>query len=470
MKFRYFYQQMAAFFIVIMAMVVIMGFSFLQFSKTTTYKNTEIQLYGYAEALISGDLQKNQLDTGQLILKNQEVTLTVFNSNDTMIYPETAKTYTSGISKKDFKKLANGERISLTIRQTDFYGNNRQLAIVYLPFFNENNNEFSGFVAVSSPISGIEATLAALRNNLFTAFLISSLGAVVLSLMFAKYQVNRINRLRTATHTVAEGNFDIHLESNNKDEFDDLAADFNLMAESLKTSQEEIELQENRRRQFMADVAHEMRTPLTTINGLLEGLEHDMIPDNQKKRSLELMHNESKRLIRLVNENLDYEKIRSNQIYLHKHYFNAKETLEMIVEQLSLKAESSRNKLIIDCSPEVEIYADYDRFVQIVVNLTQNAIQFTQDGEIRLVGRMEDERSVIKVEDTGIGIEAKEVENIWERYFKADVSRKNTVYGESGLGLAIVQQLMNLHGATISVNSTPGKGTVFTLIFPLKEN
>ena len=217
------------------------------------------------------------------------------------------------------------------------------------------------------------------------------------------------------------------------------------MAESLKNTQEEIERQENRRRQFMADVAHEMRTPFTTINGLLEGLEHDMIPTNQKKRSLELMHNESKRLIRLVNENLDYEKIRSNQIYLHKQKFNAKATLEMIVEQLSMKAESAKNVLIIDCPSDVQIYADYDRFVQIVVNLTQNAIQFTQEGEIRLVGRMEDGHSIIKVEDTGIGIDAKEVENIWERYFKADVSRKNTVYGESGLGLAIVQQLMNCY-------------------------
>nr|WP_034553326.1 HAMP domain-containing sensor histidine kinase [Carnobacterium funditum] len=469
MKFKYFYQQMLAFFMVIMTMLIIMGFSFLQFSKNTTYNNTEEQLYGYAAALVSGDLQKSQLDNGQLILKNQEVTLTVFDNNDLMIYPETVKNYASGISKEDFKKLEKGQRISLKIRQTDFYGNDRQLAIVYLPFFTQDSNTFSGFVAVSSPISGIEATLTALRNNLFAAFLFSSLGAVILSLLFAKYQVNRINRLRSATHTVAEGNFDIHLKNNNKDEFDDLAGDFNLMAESLKASQKEIEHQENRRRQFMADVAHEMRTPLTTINGLLEGLEYDMIPSNQKKRSIELMHNETRRLIRLVNENLDYEKIRSNQIFLHKQHFNAKETLEMVVEQLSLKAESAKNVLKIDCPSDVEIYADYDRFVQIIVNLTQNAIQFTQEGEIKLIGRMEDGRSMIKVEDTGIGIDTKEVQNIWERYYKADVSRKNTVYGESGLGLAIVQQLVNLHGATISVDSILGKGTIFTLIFPFEN-
>src|SRR5699024_7689387 len=125
------------------------------------------------------------------------------------------------------------------------------------------------------------------------------------------------------------------------DEFDDLAADFNTMVDSLKSSQEEIERLENRRRQFMADAAHEMRTPLTTINGLLEGIEHDMIPENQKQRSVQLMQNETRRLIRLVNENLDYEKIRSNQINLQKQTFNAFDALEMIIEQLKGKAEAS---------------------------------------------------------------------------------------------------------------------------------
>src|SRR5690606_20719883 len=98
MKLKYFYQQMLAFFTVIMTMLIILGFSFLQFAKNTTYRNTETQLYGYAEALIEGDLQTDQLDTGQIILKNQGVTLSVFNSEDQMIYPQAESNYSSGIS------------------------------------------------------------------------------------------------------------------------------------------------------------------------------------------------------------------------------------------------------------------------------------------------------------------------------------------------------------------------------------
>lgn len=216
----------------------------------------------------------------------------------------------------------------------------------------------------------------------------------------------------------------------------------------------------------MADAAHEMRTPLTTINGLLEGLEYDVFPEEQKKRSITLMQNETRRLIRLVNENLDYEKIRSNQITLSRYTFNVHDALESIVQQLSGKAEESGNKLTLDCPRELTVYADYDRFVQVIVNIVQNAIQFTKDGQISVIGLAGLKETVIEITDTGIGMTAEEVKNIWERYYKADVSRKNTKFGESGLGLAIVQQLMNLHDGKVTVESVPDQGTTFRLSFP----
>lgn len=468
MKMKYFYQQMLAFFVVMITLLIIMTIIFLEFTRNSTYHDTEELLFGYAEALVDGDLQEDQLEDAQFVLQNQEVVVTVFNNGNQMIYPSTSVPYSSGISDENFAQLKKGERITLTIQDQDFFGNQVEIALVYLPFFSQINGEFAGFIGISSPISGIEESLREMRSNLFTAFIISSLGAIVIGLLFARYQVGRINRLRNATHRVAKGDFDVHLESSGKDEFDDLARDFNSMTHSLKESQQEIERQENRRRQFMADAAHEMRTPLTTINGLLEGLEHDMIPENQKTRSLQLMQNETRRLIRLVNENLDYEKIRSNQIYLRKQTFNVSQALTTIVEQLKGKAQSANNQLQISCSNELNIYADYDRFVQIVVNLVQNAIQFTENGVIGITAEKDLEGINIVITDTGIGMTEEEVRNIWERYYKADASRKSTQYGESGLGLAIVHQLIQLHDGKISVESTIGKGSKFTIHFPDK--
>ena len=122
------------------------------------------------------------------------------------------------------------------------------------------------------------------------------------------------------------------------------------MVEKLNVSMEEIENLENRRRQFMADVSHELRTPLTTIRGIIEGMRNDMISETEKEKGLQLASNETMRLIRLVNENLDYEKIRSNQITLIKQEIQLVELLEIIKDQLDGVAAEKKNDIIVDCS------------------------------------------------------------------------------------------------------------------------
>ena len=237
----------------------------------------------------------------------------------------------------------------------------------------------------------------------------------------------------------------------------------------MRESNEEIKRQEERRRQFFADAAHEMRTPLTTINGLLEGLAYDAIPEESKEKSIELMRNETKRLIRLVNENLDYEKIRSGQIELSKTEFDVVQVLNNIIKQLRNKAEQVGDKFELYTPDKLMVYADYDRLVQIIFNITQNAIQFTENGVISISAEKGNEETIIRISDNGIGMNEEQLRNIWERYYKADPSRKNTKYGESGLGLSIVHQLMQLHQGSVTVESKEGKGTTFTLRFPNKN-
>jgi signal transduction histidine kinase len=314
----------------------------------------------------------------------------------------------------------------------------------------------------------VETSVNSIVADLFKAFIIASIIAIIVSYFFATQQVKRINRMRSATKEVAAGNFDVVVPNRNRDEFDDLADDFNRMTVSLKESQDEIERQEERRKQFMADASHEMRTPLTTINGLLEGMQYNAIPENQREKAIKLMQNETSRLIRLVNENLDYEKIRTNQISILLQEFNATEAVATLLTQLSAKAEASGDQLILQTEEPIMVYADYDRFVQVMVNLIQNAIQFTKDGTIAVAITKLEKATEIKISDTGIGMSEDQVKNIWDRYYKADPSRKNTKYGESGLGLSIVQELVRLHNGTIEVSSELDKGTTFTVVFPDK--
>ncbi|MEI5992209.1 sensor histidine kinase [Enterococcus termitis] len=480
---KYLYQQLLAFWGVIILIILIVGTSFTQLTKKTMQDTNYEQLRGYAQSawktkdsinrypgMTDQELLNMSFTLSESVLSNQDVQFVFIDREMAIQYPvNTKRKLDYSLIESNWDSLMAGQQEYTTIDK-DIYGNKQMSSYVMLPVSQtnaqSNENTIIGALVITQPAKNVSDSVDAITANLFKGFIISSIVGLILSYFFASFQVKRINRMRKATKEITSGNFDIKLITHDKDEFDDLAEDFNKMAESLKESREEIDRQEDRRRQFMADASHEMRTPLTTINGLLEGLQYNAIPETQRENAIKLMQNETSRLIRLVNENLDYEKIRTNQISIVVKKFDATETLKNILTQLESKAVSANDTLILEADEAIDVYADYDRFVQIMVNIIQNAIQFTQDGEIRVHLQKGYLETIITISDTGIGMSEEQVQNIWDRYYKVDPSRKNTKYGESGLGLSIVQQLVRLHKGKISVASEEGKGTSFTISFP----
>ncbi|UQS83423.1 sensor histidine kinase [Bombilactobacillus thymidiniphilus] len=473
------YQYMLGFLIVVITCLSIVILTVFNYSENMAYKQTWGQLEGYSDNLqkmsLKFDANKqtienitpDTLDMFQDILADQKVKLAMFDNNGREIYPQA--TQNSVFSAKTWKLLESGH----VLRERNSHENQnmnvhrrRPMTYIIKPWFDQNNN-LVAVLWVGAEVSSIQTNINEIKQNLLLAFLGSILIAIVMSWFLANWQVKRIDRLRNATKRVAAGNFEVQISEDGQDEIDDLASDFNEMTHSLRKSNQEIKRQEERRKEFMADAAHEMRTPLTTINGLLEGIAYDAIPKESRKKSLELMRNETKRLIRLVNENLDYEKIRTNQLPLKQRNFDVSDCLQNIISQLTNKAEQANDQLLLEVSPELVVYADYDRFIQIVFNITQNAIQFTNNGWIKIKAQHDDIQKavVIKIADNGMGMSEEQVKNIWERYYKADPSRKSTKYGESGLGLAIVHQLMQQHQGKIQVTSHLDQGTEFTLTF-----
>lgn len=466
MRLPYFYQQMLGFFAVIVTLMYISIFSFFHFTKNATQEATKEDLFKYAETVVENiNLYKN-IEREQELLNKFDVSLFVADASGKVIYPNHSNLSKSKIVPEEITQLKEGQRITSVVEYVTPSNDIEEMMLVYVPFFEQHTNEFSGFVAAATPISMVTSEITKLEAQLFRAFLIATIIAILISTVLARYQVNRINRLRKAVHIVAEGEYDVRIEHRNRDELDVLSRDFNKMILALDETEKELNRQEERRKTFMQDAAHEMRTPLTTINGLLEGLEHDIIDESNRLRSIKLMRKETKRLIRLVNENLDYENIRSNRIKLNKTYIPLTTMFNEVSYQMNKLADESNNTLNIMDMKDIKVYADFDRLKQILVNLIKNAIQFTDNGEVRVMAERSRYGTIIKVEDTGIGMSQEQLTNIWERYYKADVSRRNTKYGESGLGLSIVQQLVNLHGARIDVRSKEGEGTLFILEFP----
>ncbi|MGV6973195.1 ATP-binding protein [Bacillus halotolerans] len=465
MRIKYLYQLLLSHVsILILAFVIIISL-FSHFVKEFAYQNKVEELTSYA-VQIASEFQTGQVDMRRLypyqdILRTRKTQFIIFNeAQQPYFHPEDFHPREK-LKKAEWEKLKKGQ---VVMNKADGRFND-EVSLVAQPIF--VNNEFKGAVLLISPISGVEQMINQVNLYMFYAIISTLVITILVSWLLSKFHVKRIQKLREATDKVASGDYDIHLENGYRDEIGVLASDFNIMAKKLKQSRDEIDRLEKRRRQFIADVSHELRTPLTTINGLVEGLDSNTIPEENKEKCFSLISEETKRMLRLVKENLDYEKIRSQQITLNKLDVPLIEVFEIMKEHLEQQAEEKQNKLMIQMEDSVIVHADYDRLIQILVNITKNSIQFTQQGDIWLRGTEGYKETIIEIEDTGIGISKEDIEHIWERFYKADISRTNTAYGEYGLGLSIVKQLVEMHQGTIDIKSEQGKGTTFIIRLPL---
>ncbi|MEL3971701.1 HAMP domain-containing sensor histidine kinase [Rossellomorea oryzaecorticis] len=467
MKFRYLYQLLLSHTSVLIIAFLILGTLFSHYVENLVYENKVTELRSYGEKILS-DLERPSprrplyLEEYSNLLQARNIDLITFNRQGEVSYSRGGVYPRIELSQEEWQKIERGQTVPL---KKDFGRFDQAVSLVIMP--RVVNEQLAGGLILISPISGTREMLTEINQYLLYIVLLALAISVLISLLLSKLHVKRIQKIREATSLVSSGHYDVHVPSSNFDEIGDLAEDFNEMVAKLRTSKEEIDTLENRRRQFMADVSHEMRTPLTTIRGVIEGIRNDMIPEEQKEKSFGLVSQETRRLIRLVNENLDYEKIRSNQIAITKVTVPLLDVFEVIKEQLDFQAEKKGNEIKILADPDALVHADYDRLIQILINITKNSIQFTSGGTITLSGASSGAETVIEIEDTGIGMDTEEIQSIWRRFYKADLSRTNNPYGEFGLGLSIVKQLVLMHEGTIDVFSEKGRGTKFVIRLPL---
>lgn len=466
MKIKYLYQQLASHLSVIIIAFLILSLLFSHYVEKFVYDSKTEELATYGQSILK-DVEneslnsKTTLESYDHVLNGRDIQYILFNEKSTAIYSTGLKTPFIGLQDEEWQSIKEGNIV--TVKQ-DFKRFNEDVTFVILPYV--HNNQFIGGILLTSPIKGSRQVVSQMNDYLILTTGLALVFSLIMSWILSAFHVRRVKRLRDATSLVAAGDYSVRIPSSNFDEISELGGDFNSMVEKLKNSMDEIETLENRRRQFMADVSHELRTPLTTIRGIIEGMNNDMISEEEKEKGLGLASNEARRLIRLVNENLDYEKIRSNQVELHKQDIQLVELFEIIKAQLEDTAADRNNEILIIAAPDVMLYADYDRLTQILINITKNSIQFTESGKISLRGYADEENVTIEIEDTGIGIDPADIEQIWSRFYKAIVSRTTNPYGEFGLGLSIVKQLVTMHDGTITVTSEQGKGTKFTITLP----
>jgi two-component system sensor histidine kinase BaeS len=285
--------------------------------------------------------------------------------------------------------------------------------------------------------------------------------AFLLTFFLSRHILAPVKSLISATRQFGKGDFSRRVAPQDKGELGELAQSFNSMAADLERT-------ERLRRNMVADVAHELRTPLSNLKGYLEAISDGLVaPDEKTIRSL---NEEAASLSRLVDDLQELSLADAGEIKLVRQPADITGLIQDAAAGMRAKAEARGLMLMEDLPkalPAVKI--DSQRIRQVLSNLLENAVAHTdKGGRITVGARERGDRIEVSVADTGEGIPAKDLPLIFERFYRVDRSRARKT-GGSGLGLTIAKRLVEAHGGTIEVRSEPGKGSTFTFTLPISQ-
>ena len=303
-----------------------------------------------------------------------------------------------------------------------------------------------------------------LVEKMGTSVIMTIVWIFSLSLVAVYFVSERIARplkeMSYAAKRFAQGKFNVRVPVRGNDEVAELATAFNNMAGSLE------KLEENRST-FLSNVSHDLRTPMTTISGFIDGILSGAIPKEQQDHYLEIVSNEVKRLARLVNSLLDITRIQSGERKFNMVTFDACELARQVLISCESRIDAKKLDVSFECDYDnMNVIADKDAIHQIMYNLIDNAVKFSDDGGELLVRlRENDKKIVITVRNTGKGISAEDLPHVFEQFYKSDRSRGLDKTG-LGLGLYISKTIIDQHGEEMWVKSDENAWCEFTFTLP----
>ena len=305
-------------------------------------------------------------------------------------------------------------------------------------------------------IDPIDATSNVIRNQLIYITVISLIISTVISLFMSKRISRPIKKMNEEAKKLEKGDYDVVFEKCGYEELDELADTLNRATNSLERTDEI-------RRELMANVSHDLKTPLTMIKAYSEMI-RDLSGDNKEKREahLKVIIDETDRLTRLVNDMMDLSKIESGILTINKEKFNFSQVASSLIDRIKLSSMETEHVIEYTIPNELYVYADRTKIEQVLYNLVINAIKHSGEGKRNINVKVTATQKRVKVEviDDGVGISKKDLEYIWDRYYKASESFTRNVQG-SGLGLSIVKNILLKHKSNFGVESTEGKGSNF---------
>jgi signal transduction histidine kinase len=356
----------------------------------------------------------------------------------------------------DLEKILDGETL---VRKKTFSDQlNMYVVFVGLPVYIDGT--ISGVILLFSPLNQVNKTLFDVYKIIWITAAVSLALASVVTFIISRRISKPIEHIQKVAASLAEGNFAGDLAPVGRDEIARLTETFNYMKNRLWQIEE-------MRKDFIANVSHELRTPLTSIRGFIQGILDRVIGPEEQEKYLRRAYEETGRLNRLVNDLLQLARLQSGNVKLNREIVQVGELIGEIVEEHRLLAEQRNISLHVEISGDnTTIVADRDKLKQIILNLLNNALKYSNEGgKVWINALKEDKKLIFKIKDNGPGIPEDELQYIFTKFHRVESSSGQQAPG-TGLGLSIAKELVELHGGTIMARSAVGCGTEMIFALP----
>ncbi len=303
------------------------------------------------------------------------------------------------------------------------------------------------------------SVIQTLQQNIFYITLTLEIGLLIFAIIYASRYSLRMREIMTSMRIIQDGDFSHKVSIRGHDELSFLGKEFNYLTERLQTS-------ETKRRQFVSDASHELKTPLASIKLLSDSiLQNDMDMETTREFVSDI-GNEADRLNRMTLKLLELTRGEADPDMMEAEIMYLSPTIDRVVKMLSSIAEKNQITISLDLKQDAPILIHEDDLYQITFNLVENGIKYnTPGGTLSISLHRQEDNTVLRVSDTGVGIPPEAISHIFERFYRVDKARSRKT-GGSGLGLAIVRSMVERNNGQISLQSTLGKGTTFTVEFP----
>lgn len=321
----------------------------------------------------------------------------------------------------------------------------------------------NGFVFVYSPLEDLDGATSVLKGQLIYITLMVIVLACVISYFLSKKITEPITKITKQAKALGEGNYNIDFERSDVLEIDELSQTLSHVSHDLSKIDE-------LRRDLMANVSHDLKTPLTMIRAYAEMVRDISYKDKEKMdKDLNVIISETERLNILVNDILDLSKMQADAGELHMEEFDLCELIREVVSRYDILKTTEDYHFIIELPEKAMVLADKQKIMQVIYNLVNNAINYTgKDKKVFVRIIVTKKEYIVEIEDTGKGIKKEEIPYIWDKYYKNDKKHQRNVVS-TGIGLSIVKEILTKHKFDYGVRSTLKKGSIFYFKIKIKK-